>query len=681
VTETSTNPLLSGAYRIPFDRIRAEHVVPAVRLALDAAKQRVEEVATTPERSYAATLQALDGALESLERVIGPVAHLVSVMNSPELRAAYNLVLPEFSGFYARLPLDERLWRVLREFADTEEARSLSGVHRRHLEKTLREFIRAGADLPTSRKERVAEIQVELSALQTRFAENLLDATNAFELVITDEADLEGLPERVRAQASANARARGLEGWRFTLQLPSYQPFIQYSERRELRRLMHGAYNSRASEGEHDNRPLIGRILELRRELADILGYATFADYRLEEAMVKSGERALAFAEELTALTRAPWREEVAELEEFGAGLGLEPLEPWDVSFVAEKIRRDRYDLDEEELRPYFPLDAVLEGLFEICWRLFGIRVTERGIAEVWHPEVRFYEIHDEEGTHLGSFYADWFPRDSKRGGAWMNALITGGPRDEGFAPHLGLMCGNFTPPEGERPALLTHREVETTFHEFGHLLHHCLSRVEVKSRAGTNVPRDWVELPSQLMENWCWEREPLDLFARHHESGEAIPRELFDKLTAARRFMAASAQMRQLSFGTVDLHLHMRYAPEADGDVIAFAQGVLERFAIRPEFAHDHFITGFQHIFSSGYAAGYYSYLWSEVLDADVFTRFAERGLFDRETGREYVRHILSQGDARDPQELFRAFMGREPDLGALLRRNLGVEPEAVSA
>jgi oligopeptidase A len=681
VNELSTNPLLTRAYRIPFDRIRAEHVVPAVRQALEEAARQVELVAGTEERTYRATLQALDDALEGLDRVIGPVAHLVSVMNSPELRAAYNQVLPDFSGFYARLPLDERLWSVLREFAATEEAQALEGVRRRHLEKTLREFARAGADLPLALKARVAEIQVEISTLQTRFSDNLLDATNAFELVLTRQEELAGLPERVRAQAAANARARGLEGWRFTLQLPSLQPFLQYAERRELRRAMYEAYMNRASGEDHDNRPLIARILELRRELAGILGYDTFADYRLEESMVKTGEAALGFEEELAALTRSVWAEEVRELEAHAATLGLEPLQPWDTAFVAERVRKERFDLDEEQLRPYFPLPSVLEGLFEICNRLFGISVTEREIAQVWHPEVRFYEIHDQEGTHLGSFYTDWFPREEKRGGAWMNALVTGGPDAAGFEPHLGLVCGNFTPPEGERPALLTHREVETTFHEFGHLLHHCLSRVEVKARAGTNVSRDWVELPSQLMENWCWERDALDLFARHFRTGERIPDELFEKLTAARRFMAASAQMRQLSFGTVDLHLHMRYDPERDGDVVGFAQRTMEPFSIRPEFARDHFITGFQHIFSSGYAAGYYSYLWSEVLDADAFTRFREAGLFDRATGEAYVRSILSQGDARDPQELFRQFMGREPDLTALLRRNLGVEPESAAS
>jgi oligopeptidase A len=669
------NPLLSREFLIPFDRIRSEHVVPAVREALERAAADLQAlVAAEGERTYETTIQRLDDLLERLGRVVEPVSHLVGVLNTPELREAYNAVLPEFSSFYATLPLNERLWQAVKAFAETEEAKSLTGVRKRHLEKLIRSFVRAGADLPPAQKKRVEEIQVELSRLHNEFADVTLDATNAFELVITEESQLAGLPETAVRQARSSAQSKGIDGWRFTLQLPSYGPFMQYAEARDLRGRMYEAFMNRASGGELDNRPRVPRILELRRELARLMGYRDFADYRLEENMVGSGDRALRFERDLTDRTRPFWEKEIAELVEFARELGIDPIQPWDTAFVAERLRQARFNIDDEALRPYFPLDRVLAGMFEIARRLFGITVTEREIRQVWHPEVRFYDIHDEDGTHLGSFYADWFPRETKRGGAWMDSFITGAPTaGGGFEPHLGLMIGNFTPPDGDKPALLTHREVETTFHEFGHLLHHCLSRVEVKARAGTNVPRDWVELPSQIMENWTWEKDALDLFARHFETGGPIPDDLYERMWRARTFMGASHQMRQLSFGTVDLELHILFDPQPQGDAIGFTQEVMSRFAIRPEFARNHFICTFTHVFTGGYAAGYYSYLWSEVLDADAFSRFQEEGLFNRETGRAYVDAILSRGDSADQAELFREFMGRDPDPEALIRRNLG--------
>ncbi|MDQ3521160.1 MAG: M3 family metallopeptidase, partial [Gemmatimonadota bacterium] len=467
------NPLLSRGLPIPFDQIRTEHVVPAVRQALEDAQRELDSVVSLEgERSYANTIQALDDLGERLDRVISPVAHLVSVLNTPDLREAYDTVLPEFSAFYARLPLNPELWQAVKTYAETPEAQALSGVRRRHLEKLVREFIRAGADLSPEDKARVEAISIELSQLQTQFANNTLDATNAFELVVTDPEDLAGLPASARAQARASAEAKGMEGWRFTLQIPSYQPFMQYADNRRLREVLYDAYANRASGGDTDNRPLITRILKLRREMAGLLGYGDYADLHLEDSMVGNGAKALAFEEDLTERTRPFWSQEVEDLTRFARTVGLESLEPWDVAYVAEKLRRDRYDLDEEELRPYFQLDGVLAGLWEITRRLFGVTVTERANPEIWHPEVRFYEVSDETGTYLGGFYADWFPRETKRGGAWMNALLTGGPRENEWEPHVGLMVGNFTPPQPDgTPSLLTHREVETVFHEFGHLL------------------------------------------------------------------------------------------------------------------------------------------------------------------------------------------------------------------
>jgi oligopeptidase A len=671
------NPLLLRQDHVPFHLVRAEHVVPAVRQALAEAETELAALAALPgPRTYDNTMQAMDDLVERLSAVIRPVAHLVAVLNSPELRAAYDVVVPEFSAFFARLYLHAGLWSAVKSFAETDEARALSGARRRHLEKTVREFVRAGADLPDEAKARAEALQVELSQVQTAFGNNVLDATNAFDLVVTDEADLAGLPETARAQARAAAKAKGVEGWRFTLQLPSYGPFLQYAQNRELRRRMYEAYVGRGGGPEHDNRPLVGRLLALRRELANLLGFRDWADYQLDESMAGSGDRAVAFEADLTARTRPHWRAEQDALQAFARDeLGWEgDLRPWDTAFVAERMRRARYDLDEEELRPYFPLDRVLDGLFEISRRLFGVVVTEAESEAVWHPEVRYYRVDDEAGNTLGGFYADWFPRESKRGGAWMNGLVTGGPRPDGsFRPHLAVLAGNLSPPEGDRPALLTHREVQTVFHEFGHLLHHVLSRVEPPALGGTNVPTDWVELPSQIMENWTYEREALDLFARHWRTGEPIPEPLFRRMQAARTFLGASQQMRQLSFGTLDLDLHVAFDPASGEDPTERAQRVMEGFSVRPEFARNHFAASFTHIFSGGYAASYYSYLWSEVLDADAFTRFRREGIFSREAGRAFVDAVLSRGDSDDPAALFREFMGRDPDPEALLRRNLG--------
>ncbi|HVG45543.1 MAG TPA: M3 family metallopeptidase [Longimicrobium sp.] len=670
-----TNPLLARELPIPFGRITPAHVVPAIRHALAEAEREVEELVAFPgERTYANTVERLEEIGERLARVIRPVTHLTSVVSSPELRAAYDEVLPEYTAFYARLPLDPRLWGAMRDFAETDEAKALTGLRARHVEKTLRAFRRAGADLPDARKARVEEIKIELSKLLDDYANHVLDATNAWDLVLTDEADLAGLPESARAQARVAAEARGVAGWRFTLHQTSWQPFMQYAERRDLREAMHRAFMSRAGDAPYDNRPIIRQVLALRRELASLLGYADWADFQLEESMARTGARAIAFEEDLEARTRPYWEREKAQLEAFARDeLGIEPLEPWDMAYAIERMRLARYELDAEALRPYFPLDRVLEGMFETVRRLFGITVRRVPVEEVWHPEVQLWEMRDEDGAVVGSFYTDWYPRESKRAGAWMNGLIVGGPRPGGWEPHLALIACNVSPPDAGRPALLTHREVETVFHEFGHMLHHMLSRVEIRSLGATQVPADWVELPSQIMENWTWERPALDLFARHWQTGEPIPPELYDKMQAARTFMAAHFQMRQLSFGSVDLELHVAFDPASGEDPTERARRVLGRFQHRPGFADDDFIASFAHIFSGGYSAGYYSYMWSEVLDADAFTRFKREGLFNRETGRAFAESVLSRGDDTDPDELFREFMGRDPDPEALLRRNLG--------
>jgi len=647
-------------------------VVPAIERLLTEARAEVAAIATdTQPRTYDSVLGRLEKATEPLENAMTLVGHLESVTNSPELRAAYNQVKPEVSAFYAGLPLDEGLWAALESYSKTDDARALPAVKRRLLTRTIDDFVRHGARLDPSGKKRLEALTRELAQVSQKFSENVLDATAAWEMVITDEAKLKGLPRSAVGGAAESARSKGVTGWRFTLQAPSVIPVMTYLDDREIRRDVYRAYNRRATEGAHDNRANIGRILELRREKAQLLGYKDFADLLLEDRMAKNGAAARAFVDDLARRTDLAFARENAELEAFRARQSeTGVLEPWDLGYWAEKQRLALYDFDEEELRPYFPINRVISGLFETVERLYGVNVVEDPALPTWGAHVKAYAITEGDGTKLGHFYADFYPREEKRGGAWMNGLITG---DAKIAPHVGVICANVSPPVGDKPALLTHDEVETLFHEFGHLLHHMLTRVEVRSLAGTNVAWDFVELPSQIMENWTWERAALDLFARHHLDGSTIPQPLFEKLTKARTYRAANAQMRQLGFATVDLMMHMDYDPTRDGDPTLYARSIAQRFSpvtLPDDYA---FVTSFGHLFASevGYAAGYYSYKWAEVLDADAFTRFKEHGVFSREVGEAFRKSVLERGNGSDPMELYREFMGRDPDLKALLERS----------
>ncbi len=675
------NPLLNLPFRIPFDQIRAEHVQPAAAELLRDARHRIDRLAADPEpRTFDNTMMALDAITEPLDEAMSVVRHLESVATYPALREAFNAVQPEVSAFYSGIPLNAALWQAIKTYAATEQAGTLSGTRRRFLTKTMDTFRRHGAELDAEGKARLEAIDIELATVTTRFSQNVLDATNAFELVITDEAGLAGLPPSARAAARHSAAQKGVDGWRFTLQAPSYTPVMTYLDDAATRQKMYHAYAIRASGGAHDNRALLSRILELRRAKAELLGFRNFADLVLHDRMAHTGDRAEAFLRDLKGKTEAQFARENRALLEFRRSLEgpvAPELQAWDVAYYAEKQRAALYDFDEEELRPYFPLERVVAGLFETVERLYGIRVTEEKGVPVWDPQARYYAVYDRDGSFMGGFYADWYPRENKRGGAWMDALITGYPAGEGaelrFKPHLGLICGNLTPPLADRPALLTHYEVTTIFHEFGHLLHHLLSRVEVRSLAGTSVAWDFVELPSQIMENWTWEREPLDLFAHHYQTGAPIPDALFEKMVRARNFRSANAQMRQLGFGFLDLALHIQYTPERDGDVIAYTREILQQYAPAPLPPDHAMAAAFTHLFASpvGYGAGYYSYKWAEVLDADAFTRFRTHGIFSPEVGAEFRDKILARGDSEDPAELYRRFMGRDPDPNALLERS----------
>jgi oligopeptidase A len=685
------HPFLSPDFHVRWATLVPEAVEPDIRHALDSAKAAIEAICAQDHASatYESTFLALEKATEELGRGWGRLHHLDSVADHPAQREALNKMLPDVTDFYSSISLNERLWAVLKAVGEGPQAAKLDAIAKRFVEETLADFRQSGADLPPERKKRVAEIEAELSKLTKQYAEHVLDSTNAWELVITDEAKLAGLPESAMAAAAANARAKGLEApaWRFTLQFPSMFPIMQHLHDDPIRRQVWEASTQVGACGQYDNTSLVWRILELRHEKSAILGHEHFADLTLLRRMAKTGAGALEFIENLHSRILPAFHADFRQLAQYKAaksGSPVDLLEPWETAYWAERQRKENYDLDDEALRPYFPVDGVMAGMFEIASRLFGITIQQKetiyldrtsniehstSSIEVWHPEVSFYEIHDSQsGAHLGSFYADWHPRESKRGGAWMNSLHTGGPGE----PHLGLIIGNMSPPVDGRPALLTHREVETIFHEFGHLLHGMLSEVPVKSLSGTNVPWDFVELPSQIMENFCWDRESLDLFARHHETGEPIPEDLFARMIAARNYMSATAFMRQLSLAKIDLELHIRFECWKDRELDEVDREILTSYHAPLKTESPTMLRRFNHLFSSptGYAAGYYSYKWAAVLDADAFTRFQNEGVLNPETGRSFRDHILSTGNSAPVDELYRRFMGRDPELEPLLVR-----------
>ena len=674
---SQNNPLLNLGFNIPFEALLPAHVEPAVAALLERSRCNIEAIendAAPP--SYDNTLGRLDTATEQLEVVMTVVGHLETVMTSPELRDVYNRVRPEVSAFYARIPLRPALWQRLKAFGATPEAASLRGARARFLKKTLEQFRREGADSSPDEKARLEAISRELADLTSRYGQNVVASTAAFELVIEDEARLAGLPASAKERAREDAAAHGQAGYRFTLQAPSMTPVLTYADDAELRREVAMASERRATSGEWQNPPLISKILELRREQAQLLGFQSFADLVLDDRMAKTGAAARRFVDDLAVHCQPAFEREKRELYAFrqrSEGPSAPALERWDVSYFAEKQRQALYDFDSEELRPYFPLDRVVDGLFTTAHRLYGVSVRPNHTLGRWHPDVRAYDIVDEQGQLLASFYADLLPRESKRDGAWMNALISGTTQPGASRVHLGLICCNLTPPTGGKPALLSHMEVKTMFHEFGHLLHHCLSQVDVRQLVGTNVAWDFVELPSQIMENWCWEKEALSSFARHYATGEPIPDALFDKMQRARTYREATATTRQLGFATVDLALHVDYEPTRDGDLLAYARRIAQPFSPAPLADNYAMIASFNHLFASsvGYAAGYYSYKWAEVLDADAFTRFKREGVYSRQVGEAFRRSVLERGDSADPMELYKDFMGREPSLDALLQRS----------
>jgi len=682
---TAANPLLEVKVPVPFDEVRPEHILPAVEALLASSQKNLDAIAAAPSpRTYAATLGALDLATNELDYASNLASHLEGVLGTPELREAYAAVVPKITAFYSQILLSEPLYKALRDLDATDEAKHLDPARRRYLTKTLADFRRNGAELGPEGKKRLGDIDIALSELTLKFAQNVVDATSAFELLVEESEvkRLAGLPEGAVEAAKKSAEEKGKKGYRITLQAPSYGPVMTFVHDRKLREALYRAQTTRAAGAgpggpERDNRGIIKEVLALRQEKAKLLGFAHFADLATDDRMAKTGKEALAFVTMLRDRLRPGFERENAELAAFAKKSGHEgPLEPWDISYWAETQRRALFDFDEETLRPYLPLDRVTRGLFEVATSLYGITIERDPAARVWHDDVTAWAVLDKGKKRIGAFYLDLFPRETKRDGAWMGGVVDRLPGTPHELENVAVVVANMTPPRSPgQPALLNHREVETLFHEFGHMLHHVLSEVSIRSLAGTRVVSDFVELPSMIMENWCWESEALDRFARHFETGAPIPADVKKRMLAARTYRAANALIRQLGFSTVDLLLHTEYEPAKHGDVMAYACEVFGRFSPVPLPREYAMLASFSHLFGAayGYAAGYYSYQWSEVLEADAFSRFRDGGILSGEVGDRFRSTILSRGDTDDPAELYRTFLGRDPDVSALLTR-LGI-------
>lgn len=675
------NPLLEQSGLPAFSRIRPSHIEPAIRAVLTESRARVEEIlaAAQPPRwdNLVMPLEALD---HRLARAWAPVGHLNAVQNTEALRKAYNACLPLLSDYSSELGQHEGLFRAF-ERVLAEQGDELQPGQRKILEDALRDFRLAGVALAPEPRQRFRAIMQELSTLGAKFEENVLDATQAWRLHLTDEARLAGLPEGARERAAAAARTRGLEGWVLTLDFPCYLAVMSHATDRELRREMYEAWVTRASDqgpsaGKYDNGPVMADILRLRQEAARILGFANYAELSLETKMAASVTEVRGFLEDLARRSRAAAERELDAVRDFAG----EALEAWDIAFWSERLREHDYQVSDEELRPYFPAERVMAGLFDTAARLFGIRIVPGGEVETWHPDVEFFRIENGDGTLLGHLYTDIYAREQKRGGAWMDECV-GRARfgAEVSLPVAFLVC-NFMPPVGERPGLLSHDDVVTLFHEFGHCLHHLLTKVEWPSAAGINgVEWDAVELPSQFLENFAWHPEVIERLSGHYRSGATLPRELLERLIASRNFQSAMQMLRQVEFALFDIRLHAREAADAAA-VIEELDAVRREVAVvsYPDF--NRFAHGFSHIFGGGYAAGYYSYKWAEVLSADAFSLFEERGVLDAETGRRFRECILEVGGSVDPMDAFIAFRGRPPEPGALLRL-AGIDGDTASA
>ena len=678
-----SNPLLAQSSLPQFSKIKAEHVKPAVEQAIKNCRTTLEQLlAENSHYSWDNLVAPLDEVDDVLSKLWSPVSHLNSVKNSDELREVYESCLPLLSEYSTFIGQHQGLFDAYQQIADSEAFEQLSTAQQKVITNALRDFTLSGIALNNDDKKRYGEIVAKLSELSSQFNNNLLDATHAFTVNITNKAELTGLPESALQAAEASAKSKELDGYLFTLDIPSYLPVMMYCDNRELREQLYRAFVTRASnEGpnadEFDNSAIMNEILALRHELAQLLGFTNYAKKSLATKMADSTEEVLSFLEDLAQKSLHQGQKDYQELADFAEQeYNVTDLHAWDLAYYSEKLKQQRYAISDEDLRPYFPENKVVNGLFEVVHRLYNITIKQRLGVDVWHDSVKFYDIYDQEGDLRGSFYLDLYAREHKRGGAWMDDCVGRSLLQTGNIqlPVAYLTC-NFSQPVGDKPALFTHDEVVTLFHEFGHGLHHMLTQIDASSVAGINgVPWDAVELPSQFLENWAWQPEALSFISGHFETGEPLPQAMLDKMLAAKNFQSAMQMLRQLEFSIFDFKMHAQYDP-SHSDLDSYIQNILndvrEQYAVVKAPSFNRFQHGFGHIFGGGYAAGYYSYKWAEVLSADAFARFEEEGIFNPEVGKDFLMNVLEQGGSQEPSELFKAFRGREPSIEALLRHS----------
>jgi oligopeptidase A len=674
------NPLLLSKGLPLFSRISPEHIAPALEQTLEGNRDTLhvllQKSGSNP--TWENLVEPLEEMENRLSRVWSPVRHLHSVRDSEELRKAYEKALAQLTEYSTELAQNEDLYRAIKTLYEGPNGKQLNPAQQKLLHDMLLQFRLGGVGLPQAQKVRYARIQQELSQLGTRFEQNLLDATQAWSKHITAVENLSGLPESSLNMLQQAAHEEDKDGWLLTLQMPSYIAIITYADDRELRREIYEAYSTRAScqgptGAQWDNTGIIEQLLRLRHEQAQLLGFANYAERSLATKMAETPQTVISFLNDLAVRARSMAEREFRELQEFAApGLGGDRLQAWDIAYYAEKLREQRFDLSQQALKPWFPAPQVISGMFEIVKRLYGIDIVETKGVDVWHPDVSFYEIRDSTGQLRGQFYLDPYARRNKRGGAWMDECANRFRRKRELQIPVAYLVCNLSPPGKDRPALLTHEEVITLFHEFGHGLHHMLTLVDYPSVAGINgVEWDAVELPSQFMENWCWEKPALDLISGHYQTGEPLPVELMERLRQSRNFQAAMQLMRQLEFSLFDFRLHLEYDPDSGINPQALIEEVREQVAVVKPPSYNRFQNGFSHIFAGGYAAGYYSYKWAEVLSADAFSKFEENGIFDSETGRDFMQNILERGGSEKAMDLFIRFRGRKPQIESLLKHH----------
>ncbi|MCC5880516.1 MAG: oligopeptidase A [Idiomarina sp.] len=674
-TQDTANPLLSDFLFPPFSKIEPAHIQPALEQALAESRELIERVAAQTYPTWDSLVAPLEAADDKISRIWSPVSHMNAVVSNDALREAHDNCLALLSDYSTWVGQHQGLYAAYQTLKDSHEFNALDQAQQRVITDTLRDFELSGVGLVAADKARYGEIQSRLSELSSTYSNQLLDATHAWVKHVTDEADLAGLPDSAKAAAAAEAQERELGGWVFTLDIPSYLPVMMYADNRQLREEMYQAFTTRASDqgpnaGEFDNSKVMQETMTLRHELAQLLGFASYADLSLATKMAESPAQVMSFLEDLAARSLPAAQRDIAEVKQFAQQEhGVEELQAWDLGYYSEKLKQQTYAISDEELRPYFPENKVVDGLFEVAKRLFGIRIEAQTGMDTWHPHVRFFNVYDQQGTHRASFYLDLYARAKKRGGAWMAECAVRRRLADGSLqiPVAYLTC-NFSKPAGNEPALFTHDEVITLFHEFGHGLHHMLTQVEVAGVSGINgVAWDAVELPSQFLENWCWEKEALAFISSHHKTGETLPDDLLQKMLAARNFQSAMQMVRQLEFSLFDMRIHMQDNPDIQG----ILNEVRAQVSVFTPPAYNRFQHSFGHIFAGGYAAGYYSYKWAEVLSADAFSRFEEAGIFNAEVGEDFLHAILERGGSDDAMNLFKAFRGREPDIAALLRHS----------